>query len=260
MQTGRHSILLVLAVVLMAGCGPRYYQTFDANYRDGHYTVRSGDTLYSIAWRYGLDYRAVAGWNALGPPYTIYPGQELRLTEPPLATARATAPAQRQSSTPSPQPAPTPPSPPSAQTKAPATAPAKAAPPVAATVPASSGALTWRWPTEGSVVRSFPADGSGKRGIGISGKAGQPVVAAYSGTVVYSGSGLIGYGNLLIIKHDSSFLSAYGYNRELLVGEGAEVKSGQIVARMGDNEDGQPMLHFEIRRDGKPVNPMSYLP
>jgi lipoprotein NlpD len=115
------------------------------------------------------------------------------------------------------------------------------------------------WPTEGVIVAGFePA--SGKKGVDIRGQLGQGVVAAADGNVVYSGSGLIGYGNLLIIKHDDAYLSAYGHNRRLLVKEGAQVKQGEKIAEMGDSGKEGIILHFEIRRDGKPVNPLTYLP
>lgn len=254
----RVALLLILAAILVAGCGPRYYQTFDPNYQSGYYTVRRGDTLYSISWRYGLDYRTVASWNGLRAPYTIHPGQRLRLSQPPQVAARAPTATPTRPKTASPSPPATATAPAAKSPSQPKTPAQSSSRPVPDDPPA--GPVTWRWPTEGKVVRTFPKDGSGKRGIGIAGKAGQPILAAAGGRVVYSGSGLIGYGNLLIIKHSSSFLSAYGQNRELLVNEGDAVRAGQTVARMGNNEEGLPMLHFEIRQDGKPIDPLRHLP
>jgi lipoprotein NlpD len=126
---------------------------------------------------------------------------------------------------------------------------------------ANSLKLLWGWPTKGRVVQTFSAGDDNRQGIWINGSMGQPVAAAEAGKVVYAGSGLVGYGNLIIIKHDHSYLSAYGYNSRLLVKEGAKVKKGDVVAHMGaPNMGGQPVLHFEIRRHGKPVNPLPMLP
>jgi lipoprotein NlpD len=122
-----------------------------------------------------------------------------------------------------------------------------------------NGKITWRWPTGGNIRNRFDPSG-GKKGLDIEGKMGQPIYAAAGGKVVYSGDGLIGYGNLIIIKHDSTYLSAYGHNRRLLVKEGSEVKQGQKIAEMGDSGKQGVILHFEIRRDGKPVDPLRYLP
>ncbi|MFZ5466233.1 MAG: peptidoglycan DD-metalloendopeptidase family protein, partial [Pseudomonadota bacterium] len=122
------------------------------------------------------------------------------------------------------------------------------------------GKIAWAWPTEGRVVSSFLAGHATRKGIDIAGELGQPVRAAASGEVVYSGSGLAGYGRLIILKHDERFLSAYAYNQALLVSEGETVQSGQIIARMGQAEAGKPMLHFEIRLDGNPIDPLRQLP
>jgi lipoprotein NlpD len=119
--------------------------------------------------------------------------------------------------------------------------------------------VRWLWPTEGKLVNRFAA-GSGRKGLDLGGKLGQPVKAAADGEVVYSGNGLIGYGNLIIIKHDDVFLSAYGHNKKLLVREGAKVKAGQAIGEMGQHPKSGSILHFEIRRHGKPVDPLLYLP
>lgn len=120
--------------------------------------------------------------------------------------------------------------------------------------------VSWKWPAKGSIIRKYSSSAPRKKGIGIAGKSGQAISAAASGKVVYSGNGLIGYGNLIIIKHNESFLSAYAHNKKVYVKEGQLVKRGEKIATMGKNENNRPMLHFEIRKNGKPVNPVSYLP
>lgn len=196
----------------------------------GHYTVKPGDTLYSIAWRYGLDYHDLAAWNGIGSGYLIKPGQRLTLA----------APIRRPSG------------------RSPANRPVVTVPALTASPP--SGPLTWMWPTQGSVVRLFHAGDPLSKGIDISGAEGQPVYAAAPGKVVYSGSGITGYGKLIIVKNSEEFLSAYADNAQMLVHEGDMVKAGQMIANMGLDRDGHPLLHFEIRYNGKPVNPLDYLP
>lgn len=200
------------------------------------YVVAPGDTLYSIAWRYGLDYHDVAAWNSIGADYLIKPGQTLRLSAPERYVARRTpvarVPVSATSITAAPSPEYTPP----------------------------SGPLRWAWPTQGAVVRLFHAGDPLSKGIDISGTQGQPVNAAAPGKVVYTGSAIMGYGKLIIIKNSDAFLSAYADNDSMLVHEGDMVQSGERIATMGLNRDGHPLLHFEIRYDGKPVNPLSYLP
>jgi lipoprotein NlpD len=207
---------------------------------DGHYTIRPGDTMYSIAFRYKLDFRELAEWNDVGPDYLIHPGEVLRLS-PPTAPRIASRPPQ---TTPLPPPG-TPPRP-IAQP-----APRPLPPPEIAT------AIAWRWPTAGAIAKPF-ADGG--KGVDIAGALGQPVLAAGAGKVVYSGSALKGYGELIIIKHDDVHLSAYGYNRRRLVNEGAVVAAGQPIAELGLGPEQKPVLHFEIRKRGKPVDPAGYLP
>ena len=220
---------------------------------EGHYVIKPGDTLYSIAFRNQLDFRELAVWNDIGPDFLITPGQVIRLTAPEVlaSTSIQTVPMER------PQPGPpatatTPPAP----TSAPAPAPrAPASAPPALELPAVT---QWRWPTRGSLVKGF-GDGNGK-GVDIGGELGQPVLAAAAGKVVYSGAALKGYGELIIIKHDDVHLSAYGYNRRRLVGEGVMVAAGQPIAELGLGPEQRPALHFEIRRKGKPVDPTGYLP
>ena len=205
-------------------------------------TVRRGDTVYRLAVNNGISPLDLATWNNIAPPYTIYPGQRLRL----YPSGAASGPA-RTASTPS-RPAS------SAASGSPATS--AATPPPA---PASSP-VTWRWPADGQLVSRFTAGDPTKQGIGIAGNGGQPVQAAGDGVVVYSGSGLVGYGELIIVKHDDQWLSAYGHNRSRLVNEGERVRAGQQIAEMGRSGAARDMLHFEIRHNGRPVDPLSYLP
>lgn len=221
-----------------------------------YHTVVPGDTLYSIAWRYDLNYHLLAVWNRIAPPhYRIYPGQRLRL-RPPSAAIRH---AKTQPPIVSVKPTPTPSIvvPKAVTVSEPETQkPKRPQPPVQ-----SDLKLHWRWPTPGRVVQTFHDKDATRNGIQLRGVAGQPILAAEKGKVVYSGSGLVGYGNLIIVKHNNTYLSAYGYNKKLLVKEGDEVARGEQIAEMGSARNGEePSLHFEIRRSGKPVNPLPLLP
>jgi lipoprotein NlpD len=202
------------------------------------YRVGAGETLYAIAWRYNLDYRELARWNSISAPYTIRPGQELTLTDPALLpeSRRPVVPAKT----------------------APVNASRQAATRAAAQ-PALPPPKKWIWPTRGKVVQTFQGQQSIAQGIDIEGTPGQDICASADGKVVYSGSGLAGFGQLIIIKHNDTYISAYGHNRSLLVREGAEVKAGQKIAEMGKLQR-SARLHFEIRRQGKPVDPLKYLP
>jgi len=266
------------------------------------YTVAPGDTLYSIAFAHGIDFRALAAQNDIPPPYTIHPGQVLKLKASQPAQATHMAIAQTTTAAPSvktPAVASTAPAQPStpvfgpvtaqtmtaagvapaesasstiaaaapgASTNLPpapvATVEAPSAQPAPATVPTpppagatrSVAGIAWRWPASGKVI------GGDGAGLDIAGEQGDPVLAAASGTVVYSGNGLIGYGELVIIKHNDAFLSAYGHNSKRLVKEGQHVDAGQEIALMGASGAPRVELHFEIRKNGKPVDPLGYLP
>jgi len=194
------------------------------------YTVKPGDDVYAIAFRYGLDYHDVAAWNHLGSEYRIHPGDKLVLRAPAEALRKPT----------------------------PGTASARSAY-VAAAAP-SSGPIQWTWPVEGQVVRQFHAGNSLAKGVDITGPQGTEIHAASGGKVVYAGSGIVGYGKLIIIKDNEAFLSAYADNDQILVKEGDVVRGGDRIATMGLGRDGRPVLHFEIRYDGNPVDPLSYLP
>ncbi len=241
------------------------------------YRVQRGDTLYSIAFRNGLDYRDLADWNRIGAPYTIYVGQELRVTpvaghaSPPRAVSEVQPAARANAAAAPARPAPfqtVPSRDVSARTGPVAAAPVAAvppkpvtgSPPAVAPAPAAVGDAVWRWPADGQVVGSFAAGDPTRQGIDIAGKAGDPVRAAAAGTVVYSGNGLIGYGELIIVKHNATYLSAYGHNRKRLVKEGDRVGAGQTIAEMGSSSADRDSLHFEIRKNGKPVNPIDILP
>ena len=204
--------------------------------------VQRGQNVYRIATENGLTALDLALWNNIPPPYTIYPGQRLRLY-PGEAGSAASKPAR-------------PPTKPTTATAPTTTSPRPSVPVVA---PAASK-LAWRWPADGSVVGTYANGDPTRQGIDIAGKSGQPVRAAADGVVVYSGSGLVGYGELVIVKHDDQWLSAYGHNRARLVNEGALVKAGQQIAEMGRSGASRDMLHFEIRYNGKPVDPQQYLP
>lgn len=202
------------------------------------YVVEPHDTLYSIAWRNGLDYRDLAAWNHLGPNFRIAVGERLTL-EPP---ASGYAPAQRGESAPrAPRPTTRPPAPP----------PRAAAPPTGSAKPASG----WSWPTLPiGPIRRLP-----NGAVLLSGRLGQPVRAAAAGRVVYTGSGIRGFGELVIIKHSANLLSAYAYNSTVLVRDGEAVAAGEVIARMGLGAHHEPMLYFEIRFNGRTVDPLPYL-
>ena len=217
----------VIFSLLLSACsgGTRWYEDPDKH------IVRTGETLYSIAFRYGKSPDELSRWNRLGDGSLIYPGQVLRLTPPSGSSSPSTT--RTTASRPEPRPLPK--------------IPAQPSPP-------------WGWPTKGGIDVAFGAKPGPGTGVLINGRTGQPILAAASGRVVYAGSGLIGYGQLIILKHNDTYLSAYGYTSSLLVKEGQEVKKGQRIATMGEGPERKPRLHFEIRRNGKPVNPGQYLP
>jgi len=248
---------------------------------NGLHTVQRGDTLYAIAFANSLDYREVADWNRLESPDRILVGQVLRLTPPPGAVEikpldDVPAPSARPLLEPTLQrepqavllayseanwaqvsAAPAVTAAPAVAKPTPAVAPAAAPPP--APPPAANAAVdSWLWPVDGTLAGRFGA--AGGKGIDIVGQRNAPVKAVAPGKVVYSGSGLRGYGRLLIVKHAGEFLSAYAHNEAILVKEGDSVSAGQKIALMGDSDADRVKLHFEIRRYGKPLDPLNYLP
>ena len=234
----------MLTMSLSACVGYSNYAPVRNYYRDirntqKFYIVKKGDTLYSIGYRSGHGYKRLADWNEIPPPYRLEIGQRIQLFKT------------KQKLT-------------SLIKKQPDDGGVKKTRSLSQKSPTFSNdkkkvlKLHWQWPIKGKVLRNFSQ--TGMKGIDIDGSWGQPVRAAASGKVVYSGHGLVGYGNLLIIKHNSLYLSAYGNNRRLLVKEGQLVNKGQAIAEVGKVGDSQTSLHFEIRKQGKPVNPEKYLP
>jgi lipoprotein NlpD len=228
--------------------------------KPGFYTVRSGDTLIRIGLDHGQSSRDLARWNNLDNPNRIEVGQVLRVVPP--AGAAAVAKAVPQSSVSS---APTPalaPLPPAADKPAPQAAAAASAPaaPASSAAPAVSPEddISWIWPSSGPVLAGF--DEVKNKGLDIGGAAGDPVLAAADGRVVYVGAGLRGYGNLIILKHNNTYLTAYAHNQTLLIKEDQTVRKGQKIAEMGSSDADRVKLHFEVRRQGKPVDPSKYLP
>ena len=215
----------------------------------GQYAVRRGDTLFSIAFRYGWDWKALAARNNIAAPFTIVPGQVIRFdgrsgTQPAGGSTTTVVSSSSGSKT----------------TVIKRSATAASAPAAVAPMPAGPAPKGWGWPSNGILIGKFSSNGSLNKGIDIAGDLGQPVLAASDGSVVYAGSGLRGYGELIIIKHSDTYVSAYGHNRRLLVREGQQVKVGQTIAEMGSTGTDRVKLHFEIRRQGKPVDPLQFLP
>ncbi|WP_407666140.1 peptidoglycan DD-metalloendopeptidase family protein [Microbulbifer bruguierae] len=243
-------LLFSLSVVSCANnLAPTSSLTQPPSQRIQHHIVSKGETLYSIAWRYGKDFKELAAINGVRSPYQIFPGQRLKLagrvsyeTVPtptvPVKKAVSTAPTKRKTAT--------------------SSAPKKIS--KTSISDSNKNDINWRWPAQGRVISKFQPNNPLRKGIDIAGKKGESVLAAADGTVIYAGSALRGYGKLLIIKHSEVFLSAYAHNHKLLVAEGAKVKVGQRIAEMGSSGTDRDMLHFEIRRNGQPVDPAVYLP
>ncbi|WP_181799945.1 peptidoglycan DD-metalloendopeptidase family protein [Marinobacter pelagius] len=254
-------LLVALGVVALTACNT------SAIYQDdlynppvywGRHVVQPGETLYRIAWQYGRDYRELGSANGIGPPWTIKPGQVLRLDLRGTVTSSSqNSQKQRVAATPS--------------RAAPPTPTPESAPRPKVTRPAAAGdsldkrsqtvaSVSWRWPHAGTVIAGYSTSGKVNKGIDIAGKAGDAVKAAARGNVVYAGNGLLGYGNLIIVNHNEHYLSAYAHNRKILVQEGEDVNAGQVIAELGSSGAERPMLHFEIRKNGNPVDPLHYLP
>lgn len=278
-------IALITPIFLLTGClsqrpVPAYERGSQARVQPmgpGYYTVKRGDTLYRIAHDNGVDVRDVAAWNSLGDSTSIKEGQVLRIA-PPSGTTEGVKPviaspvveersldatSQNGSLKREPKVGKEPYSDEAyarlnkieepAKTEAPITAESKPETP-----PAGADDVPWIWPVPGAVTAPFSE--AANKGLNFAGKAGAPVVAAGDGKVVYAGSGLRGYGELVIVKHNTVFLSAYAHNRKILVKEGQQVSRGQKIAEMGDTGTDSVKLHFEIRKQGKPVDPAQYLP
>ena len=242
----------MLVGLAAAGCAPPTI----IEYPPRVHVVQAGETLNMIAQQHGVATGELARWNRLENPDLIFVGQRLSLTPREAPAVAAVAP---------------PPPPRRAPRAATATPPA-APPPRAAPAPAppprqpepvaspALGVPSWAWPVQGPVVSAYGAGSGTGQGIGIGGEVGQDIRAAASGRVVYAGGGLVGYGQLLIIRHNDTYLSAYGHNDRLVVAEGDTVERGQVIAAMGMGPGRRPQLHFEIRRNGTPVDPLGHLP
>jgi lipoprotein NlpD len=286
-------ILLILLLILVSACRSSrdsWDQPASRNSdyqvtKEGHYRVRKGDSLHAIAFNLGLDWRDIASWNHIASPYIIYPDQQLRLSPPKLASSSTTTKSKTKSGSPPSEPPPVANSrqdnnrqttastsglktPQATTTQAlPASKPQASKPSASkspevrsSTSAAGRDPSSWLWPTNGRIISNFKANDPARNGIEIGGKEGQAIKAAAAGEVVYSGNGLIGYGELIIIKHSDRMLSAYAHNRKRLVSEGQQVKAGGQIAEMGRNDRNQALLHFEIRVNGTPGNPLDYLP
>ncbi|WNO11702.1 peptidoglycan DD-metalloendopeptidase family protein [Teredinibacter sp. KSP-S5-2] len=222
-----------------------------------YHVVTKGETLYSIAWRYNLDYRALARINGIDANYTIHPGLRIKLAGVP--TKQPWSAGQVTKVTPEVTPAIKVEKPPAQKLSNRSIKGTKKQTPTIKNH-TGFGAKEWVWPARGKLLSTFKPNDSLNKGIDIKTNLGEPVLAAAAGEIVYSGNGLRGYGKLLIIKHSEKFLSAYAHNRKLLVKEGAKVKAGQKIAEAGSSGTDSVKLHFEIRYDGKPVDPLKYLP
>jgi lipoprotein NlpD len=218
--------------------------------KPGYYSVRSGDTLTKIALDHGQAWRDIAKWNGLDNPNVIEVDQVLRVVPPvvPPVSVEAKAPAtQRQASAAQ-----------VAQAQTATQSAPQAEPQAASPSNTTDDGLAFAWPHQGAVLAGF--DEAKNKGLDFAGKAGDPVMAAADGKVVYAGSGLRGYGNLVILKHNNTYLTAYAHNQTLLVKEDQAVQKGQRIAEMGSTDADRVKLHFEIRKQGKPVDPTKYLP
>lgn len=230
------------------------------NAKNSDYRIQKKDTVYSIAWAFDMDYRELVRLNNLKEPYNLSEGQTLRMSEgDSLSTHSAPNTLSEAQTIPQPS-SPLPIAEPvdnqaSTFESRPTMVSSSSAPKTMITKTAQK----WLWPTKGPVVRGFSAISGGNKGVDIAGKLSQTIVATAAGKVVYTGASLPGYGNLIIIKHSENELSAYAFNKVIAVKEGQVIKAGQIIAQMGNNDNGQAILHFEIRKNGKPVNPIPYL-
>ena len=247
-------------------------------YNKKYVTVKKGDTLYSIGFRNEIDYKTLAAINNIKPPYRIFPGQRIKLsgkvaqtssqkkpqttnnkkplsTTPNVAQQTSKTPVKQPIEQPIKQPISNPPN-----NKPNNTTSTTTKPEVYQEPPLPTSKSQWIWPIKGKVIKTFLASDVSRKGIDIAAALNQSVLASNSGTIVYSGDGLRGYGELIIIKHENNLLSAYAHNSKRLVKEGETVKQGQVIAKSGTNPSGTALLHFEIRKNGQPVNPLGYLP
>lgn len=238
----RHAVLAFGVLAVLAGCGTKGPRAPVTDMSEdgqqtagGTYVVRAGDTLYKIAQAHGMEVSTLIRLNSISDPTQLRVGQVLRLS------GDAPVPAQPPVATASPAPA------------KPVTPP----PPTTAARAADANVISWGWPAQGKIIQGFNVN---TKGIDIEGKPGDPVVAAADGKVMYAGNGVRGLGNLVLLGHSNGFITAYAHNQQLLVKSGDQVKKGSRIALLGQSDTTSPRLHFEIRRSGNPVNPLSYLP
>ena len=246
------SALIVMSVMLsmLSGCAGfvSVEQKFDPVSADRNtHIVQKSETLFSLAWRYGWDYKALASANNIAYPYTIYPGQKLTIRQSEYASADDFSSSSKSLTK-------------NKSSKNNHGPSAYKNSPQAPKQVVTQGSLNWSWPAKGRVIERFSTRNKKNKGIDIAGKKGESVNAAAAGTVVYAGRGLRGYGNLVIIKHDAQFLSAYAHTSRILVREKEKIKAGQIIAEIGSTGTDKVKLHFEIRRNGRPVDPLQFLP
>ncbi|CBL46448.1 Hypothetical protein HDN1F_28650 [gamma proteobacterium HdN1] len=248
------AVVWALAFVLV-GCTSSPYEprALQGVAGDAFYTVGKGDTLYSIAAHYGLSHKELARLNGISDPRKIHVGQKIRVRKStgPNNNSRIFTKNNVKSSVGGKQ---------QANQKGNKNAPEYSKRVQGKVANGNTGAVAWVWPTRGTIVERFSEHGNVNKGIDLGGRLGEPVFAAASGVVAYSGSGIVGYGNLIIIKHNDVYLSAYAHNSRLLVAEGNNVKAGQKIAEIGSTGAQGNRLHFEIRRYGRPVDPLGYLP
>ena len=259
------AILLGSSLVLLSGCGghtglapvTKHARSSTTSRNATIHKVRRGETLYSIAFQHGKDFRKLARLNGIRKPYTIFVGQKIRLKSPKkrhVSHAKSTKKAQVRKKTYK-----------STQTKPSKKLKKNKKSKKRISKKSSNqgyvkGRIHWRWPAKGLIISKFSRRSATRKGLDIAGRLGQAVNATAAGKIVYSGSGLRGYGRLIIVQHNERFLSAYAHNRKLLVKEGQQVKQGQRIAEMGRSGTDRVKLHFEIRSDGNPVDPLRYLP
>ena len=257
-------VILICSFLLLQGCGGQTSLAPVSNHvratkqaSSTIHKVRKGETLYSIAFLHGKDYRSLARWNGIRKPFTIFVGQKIRLkgskkrvvssskwgksSKVMKKTSKNTI---KKSSN---------------KLKK-NTKPVKNRPSNSSKSGLVTGKIKWQWPSKGMIIKKFSKKSATQKGLDISGRLGQTIRASAAGRIVYSGSGLRGYGRLIIVKHNERFLSAYAHNRKLFVKEGQAVKQGQKIAEMGRSGTDRVKLHFEIRNDGNPVDPLRYLP
>ena len=291
---------LFVVATLLAGCSTHHVAPVESRLVGqenaqilGYHVVNTGETLYSIAWSYGLDYRQLAGWNGIGHNYLIFPGQRLQLSGPRLSDRQKNDENAKNLAKNSSTNTPVSINKPVTETNPRTNQQVGSGDSVSRNSNNPSGSnstnrsthsanssdsnstasldsrtntwvgstqVNWQWPALGSVILPYSSMPQGNKGLNIAGKKGEPVRAAADGMVVYAGGGLRGFGNLVIVKHNDEFLSAYAHNDTIRVKENDTVKAGQTIADIGDSGTDKVQLHFEIRYQGQPVDPLRYLP